>query len=311
MTPRRYPVALATAMAVVLLVSACATAPDSTVPTSPSALPSASTTSPTPTVVAPTYSAASSAPATPQANAFAPLAMIRAVNPGISLRAAPGTSAVRLGSLAEGSRSVVVDGPLQADGMSWYRLSAPGLPPASGCMTPIATEPFGCSVWLGWAATGPANDWFVADPTNCPDPSTDLRAFAMLGDFAALHCAGDEEMQIVGWLHEYPTTPEPTPCPAVGISDAPDWLWCHARFWEALYVNQDEAVFIDLFVDPDSGVVLPHDGRWVSVTGHMDDPRAADCDKSIPAGWPVSPDTAIPECRARFVVTDLADASAP
>ena len=43
---------------------------------------------------------------------------------------------------------------------------------------------------------------------------------------------------------------------------APDWLWCHDRYWESLYANPEEEIFIDLYVDPASGISLPHDGRW-------------------------------------------------
>jgi len=62
---------------------------------------------------------------------------------------------------------------------------------------------------------------------------------------------------------------------------APDWLWCHDRYWESLYANPEEEIFIDLYVDPASGTSLPHDGRWVSVTGHLDDPAATRCDASV------------------------------
>lgn len=236
--------------------------------------------------------------------------MIRALNPGISLRAEPSTSAERLGSLAEGSRSLVFDGPVEANGLSWYWLIGPGLPPASGCATPVPTEPFSCPLWLGWAATGPGDDWFTLDDTGCPD-SSDLYGVARLGDYEALHCVGGQELEFVGWLPNYSPTPESRGCVSRGLSTAPDWLWCHDRWWETLYANADEEIFIDLYVDPASGIVLPYDGRWVSITGHIDDPRAAGCMDSVPIGTPIALGYAVLECRAHFVVTSVRDAPTP
>jgi hypothetical protein len=298
-------------LGIAIVLSACGgTASSATRDASPSTASAASPALPTASASdAPSTTPRPSTPST--ADTFAPLAMIRAVNPSISLRAGPGMSAERLGSLAEGSRSLVVQGPVVADDLSWYWLFGPGLPPASGCATPVPTEPFSCPAWSGWAATGPANDWFALDPTACPDASSDLREFAMLGDYEALHCADDQELELVGWLHDYTASPQPAACPTAGVAGAPDWLWCHDRFWESLYANPDEEVFIDLYVDPASGISLPHDGRWVSVTGHLDDAAATRCSESVAIGWPIGGDAADMDCRTHLVVTSVRDLPGP
>ncbi|HEX6473897.1 MAG TPA: hypothetical protein VF114_02275, partial [Candidatus Limnocylindria bacterium] len=122
--------------------------------------------------------------------------MVRALLPGIALRIEAGLSEDRLGTLPQGSRSYVVSGPVEADGYTWIQLAGPGLPPSSGCATTPGPE-FSCPAWFGWAATGdPATGdaWFVDHPTDCPDPSLDLRAFMMLGDVEALHCYGNQQI---------------------------------------------------------------------------------------------------------------------
>lgn len=237
--------------------------------------------------------------------------MVRAVNPGIALRVDPGLDAERVGALAEGSRSLVLDGPVAADGYSWYLLSGPGLPPSSGCTTPLPTEPLSCPIWLGWAAAGPDHAWFVEDPTECPDPATEADRFALLGDFEALHCYAGEELVVTGWLQEYASTPDPAPCPT-GTQEGPaGWLWCHERWWEALYVPPDQALFIELIVDPASGITLPHDGRLVTVRGRLDHELAEQCAASVLDGGQIRPEDAVRTCRSRFVVASIEDAQAP
>ncbi len=239
--------------------------------------------------------------------------MVRALVGDISLRAAPSLDSERLGALPIGARSLVVGAPREADGYRWIQIAGPGLPPASGCAT-FPGDELTCPVWLGWAATGdPASGtkWFVDDPSGCPDPAADARAFMLLGDYEAIHCYRGLQLTFVGWLKPAPSTTEPTNCPSSDSDSAALWLTCHARRWEIAYANTIEAISIELFVDPATSIAIPRDGGWVTITGHIDDGAARRCPESVPASDTIRQARAELDCRAHFVVTGLADAAAP
>ena len=239
--------------------------------------------------------------------------MVRALVPDISLRAAPSVDSERLGSLAMGSRSLVVGAPRAADGYRWIQIAGPGLPPASGCATSPGDE-LTCPAWLGWAATGDppsGTDWFVDDPSSCPDPGADARAFMMLGDYEAIHCYRGLQLSFVGLLKPAPSTTEPTDCPPSDSGSAALWLSCHARSWETAYANTTEAVSIELFADPATSIAIPREGGWVTITGHIDDGAARQCPETVAIGDAINQAKAELDCRAHFVVTGLAEAAAP
>lgn len=232
--------------------------------------------------------------------------MVRATVPGISVRVAPGRSAEALGTLPAESRSFVVSGPVEADGYQWILLAGPGLPPGSGCATFPGPE-FSCPTWFGWAAIGEpdAGDaWFVLDPTECPEPGLDPRAFMMLGDVEALHCYGGEEIEFVGWIPGPEAIREPGTC--VGEEVYAKWLFCPGGYSMIVHANDTEVVAIELYVDPESNTDLAYPGNFPIVVGHLDDPAARDCDDAIPPGHPIVPGWAVLDCRTRFVVTTLA-----
>lgn len=231
--------------------------------------------------------------------------MVRALLSGIAVRLEAGLSSERLGSLPEGSRSFVVSGPVEADGYTWIQIAGPGLPPASGCATFPGPE-FSCPTWFGWAAVGDpetGDAWFVEDPTDCPDPTQDPRAFMMLGDVEALHCYGNREIEFSGWIASPEAITEPGEC---GANDVPAaWLSCPDGYSMRVRANDFEVVDIELFVDPDSGVELAYPGHWPIVVGHFDHPDAAECETATPAGHPIDPDGVNLFCRTRFVLTLL------
>lgn len=233
--------------------------------------------------------------------------IVKALVPGIALRSDPGLGADRFGILPEGSRSFVVNGPVEADGYQWIQLSGLGLPPASGC----ATFPgeLGCPVWFGWAATGDpqtGEPWFVDDPTDCPDPSLEPRDFMMLGDVEALHCYSGRDLEVTAWLPEAGLNVAPV-CPAEDV--AARWLYCPDGYSARVWAVEDEAVWLEVFVDPASSVEFTSTGYWAIIVGHHDDPAAEGCDAAISAGHPIYPAWAILNCRAHFVVTQLAGAA--
>lgn len=239
--------------------------------------------------------------------------MVLALVAGISLRAAPSVDSERLGSLPLGSRSLVVGAPREVDGYRWIQISGPGLPPASGCATPAGDE-LTCPAWLGWAATGdPASGtkWFVDDPSGCPDPAVDARAFLLLGDYEAIHCYRGLQLTFVGWLRPAPSTTEPTDCPTTDSDSAAVWLACHKRSWETAYADTLEEVSIELFVDPATSIAIPREGGWFTITGHIDDGAARRCPDAMAVGNASSQAQAELDCRTHFVVTGLAGAAAP
>jgi len=153
--------------------------------------------------------------------------------------------------------------------------------------------------------------WFVDDPSACPDPAADARAFMMLGDYEAIHCYRGLQLTFVGWLKPAPSTTEPSACPTTDSGSAALWLTCHARSWETAFVNTTEAVSIELFVDPATSIAIPREGGWVTITGHIDDGAARECTETVAIGDAISQAKAELDCRAHLVVTGLADGAAP
>lgn len=230
--------------------------------------------------------------------------MLKATIEGIRLREAPSVDAEVLGVLPVSSRSFVVSGPVLAGGFEWYLLSGPGLPPSSGCATFPGPE-FSCPVWFGWAATGNAetgDPWFIDDPTDCPDPATDGAAVMLLPDIEALHCYGGQQLVLTGWLPEAGLH-EPFQCPT-GVPSL-TWLYCPDAYAATIFAVDDQAVSIEVFIDPASGEEFTGVDYWPIVMGHHDDPAAQGCDDAISPGHPIYPQLAVLECRARFVADQL------
>jgi hypothetical protein len=296
--------ALAVAVVVVLLSES--RSPGTASPTaSPSEAPSQS-------AVAATASPAASASAGPIELAVG--TFVTPVVEGVTLRDAPRTSGARIGELALGSVNLVIEGPVEADGYRWHRLSASGLPPSSGCITPLPTDPLTCPIWYGWAAAGAPSDgteWFEPIEVDCPDPAEDPTAFLQLPRRVPLGCYGSSPISFTAW---YPAPPEgggqAEPC---GADPAIAWLYCVEAAGADVWTSPDEAqAFHRLHFDPASGVVLPAADQWLRVTGAFDHPDAPLCaEAEAAAGDDPDPDLAVLECRVRFVVHGVAATSGP
>ena len=122
------------------------------------------------------------------------------------------SAAPSLGTLYEGAISYVLSGPVSADGFEWYLVSSLGIPQASGCITPIHTDPYDCPAWLGWvAAQGPDGDpWLVPGTIDCPTwPSPVMAEDFVFGVpwYGYLACFGDDVRSIVGFYPEIPDVP--------------------------------------------------------------------------------------------------------
>jgi hypothetical protein len=224
--------------------------------------------------------------------------MVRALVPGIVLRAEPTIAAYQIGILPEGSRSFVVGGPWEADGYEWIALSGTCLPLTVGCST--FPSPELCPVWQGYVATGASasEPWFALDPTDCPSPESDPQAFMLLGDIEALHCFGTREIEFTAWIT---TATEPEPCP---FEPHPAlWLACAGNSPAVARARPDDGVGLELFVDPDSSIRFTRSGYWATIAGRLDHPISQQCNMAVGVNLPFFGAAAILECRAHFVVT--------
>jgi hypothetical protein len=289
----------------------------------PPVLPSASvepTDAATPSATpAGTASAEPSASAEPIASAAPQIAelqlgsFVAPVLDGVTLRESPGTGGTRVGTLAQDSLNYVVDGPVVADGYAWYALSGPGLPPSSGCITPVPTDPLECPTWFGWAAAGDPDGtaWFEPTDGDCPDPEADSARFLRMQHVLQLGCYGTSQVTFTAYF------PEVSDNAGRGGECAVDpaivWLYCTNLAYDLVEASPEEGgVEETLFVDPDSAVTLPERGQWLRITGAFDHPASALCaDASEAFGDRLGPEQAVLECRTHFVVSAAEVTSAP
>lgn len=271
-------------------------------PATPSPSPSA------PEAERPAGSPSPSAPADPPSPAIAVDTVVRTTVAGLRLREEPTTGAALLGTLSTGANSYVVDGPVEADGYSWYLLSGLGIPQYSGCSGPMATDPWECPVWFGWvAAASPDGEaWLSAHDLDCPTWPEVVDFDIILGvqRIAYLVCFGDQERSLTGF---YPLIPDDAGLggACAGVPDGLSWIACNLGYE---HVNTREA---DPFgsgfvfsVDP-GAVAMPDRGQWVRVTGRFDHPAADDCSFGEP------PIRSVLQCRAQFVVDGAQVVPAP
>lgn len=229
----------------------------------------------------------------------------------LRIREDPGLGGASLGTLAEGSIGYVLSGPISADGFEWYLIVSLGLPNASGCMTPIHTDPYDCPTWIGWAAAeGPDGDpWLVAGTIDCPTwPSP-----VMAEDFVFwvpsrgyLACFGDDVRSIVGF---YPEIPDDAGLGGACALDTGDLAWIGCKLgYEHIVLDEAAGFFgpgLVLTIDPASGVQMPTRGQWIEVTGQYDHPAAQGCT------WGDPPEASVLGCRAQFVVESVRAVDAP
>ncbi len=253
---------------------------------------------------APTASGSSSGPSPSQTSTpegeFARDTIVEAVVSDLNLRDAPGLSGGILGSLPMGAPSVVIDGPVRADGFDWYEIHALGLSMGTGCEEPYLTEPFNCPGWVGWAAAAGSDGrpWLVEDDYPCPSwPQTKLTEVFVYGvpQFAGLACYGGEERTLTGFYPEIP--PDGLGGACGEVPDEIYWLGCNLGYEQVVLGTTDgffSSAFI-LAVPP--AVTMPARGQWIEVTGSYDDPAAADCT------FGTLPEVSVFRCRTQFVVS--------
>lgn len=280
--------ALPSVLLLVTLLAACRGAADPTQSTDTS---SASAVASAPSVAA---------SPTPLAHVALDVDTIVAAGTGVQIRAEPGTAGTLLGTLPDGGLSMVVEGPVMADGLAWYRIHALGLPRDTGCTGPPETDPFNCPGWFGWAAASGSDGTaaFVEDDSSCPTWEGSVTDDLLFGHgfLAYLACFGGETRTLTGY---YPVIPDDAGLG--GVCESPDgiaWLACNPGY-EKLVPDAQQDFFspgIEMVVAP--GVEMPRRGALIDVTGHYDDPAASDC------AFGDDPDEKVLFCRAQFVVTD-------
>ena len=212
-----------------------------------------------------------------------------------------GTDSKPLAPLLEaGTRMLVVDGPVEADGYSWYEVLVE------------RTEGL-----FGWVATGKDGDaWIAPIAPDCTGSDTWPLAIA---DIDSLACFGNRPMTIearvaegLGPLSEGVDAADfacPDRVDRGGCDVTQTWL----RFPDALFAARGEQASDDAY----AWVAIPpgsppdelemHDGDTVVLSGQWDAPEARDCRVLDPQTGEdvVSRDEAITRCRVAFVVRSI------
>lgn len=236
---------------------------------------------------------------------------------GLLVRDAPGIDAARLGTLASGTIGFVAAGPTEADGFPWYAVSAMGLPPNSGCATPIETEPLDCPVWFGWVAgaSETGEPWLEVHEIECPtEPVTAEGLILARTNLERLACFGNEPLTFRAWWPEIPDDAG-LGLACVGEGQPSGWLLCQNINYTWVTINETEGfggVGAQISIDPASGLSMPERGTWVEVRVHLDDPAAQGCDEAAGSFDAESPaERYVLDCRAQLVLESVTAVDGP
>ena len=151
---------------------------------------------------------------------------------------------------------------------------------------------------------------------SCPPPAT----VTVMGGWdpgwpraALVSCLSRADVQVTGWLADgWGIGGEPSGIAPAWLgewSGLPKVLWLAPHPSDGCFAATD-CIWLFLFASKADALPLSPD-RWVTLTGHFDDPVATTCRWVGPIGDPVSPAVAVEQCRGRFVVTEIEDAPAP
>lgn len=228
--------------------------------------------------------------------------LVEATADGLPVMESAGLGATPVGVLPAAHPALVVSGPVERDGFAWYLVSGLGLPPNSGCEEPYTIAD--CPGWLGWIPIDEEIASLTPVLPACADPS-DYVEFARQPALLQLVCMGNRDLTLTAWW--------PGPSPFETCIDSPpgvDWLYCARALAGSLAPSPDEVgiTALAVAVDPASGVVLPEPGRWVTVTGHFDDPAATAC--NVVPGAPdaeLAAWTQVLQCRSTLVVGSMVE----
>jgi hypothetical protein len=228
-------------------------------------------------------------------------ALVEATLGGLPVMEAPGVTGQPVGALPAGQPAYVADGPVERDGSTWFLLSGLGLPPNTGCEVPYSIAD--CPTWIGWTpSTVDGRATLKPVGMSCPDLN-DYRDFANQPPLTQLVCAGDDRITLTAWW-----AGRPNQATCIDAPPGVDWLYCAQALsgWLAPAPDEVGSTWLTVAVDPSSGVILPAPGRWVEVSGHLDDPAAAAC--SVVPGAPDAELGAwaqVLQCRSTLVIDSI------
>ena len=226
-----------------------------------------------------------------------PGSMARVVVDSLRIRAEPSTSADEVDTLARkelvglGSSYLVGDwGPVVADGLSWYPIQALGT-----TEVPPVDEPIERTQTFGWVAAGDESSAYLElVPARCVEGDPDLDLLEDMLPWEQLACYGNRSITFEGTYGcggcggIYPGTFEP------------NWLASPLAF-DLISVDPNERIGPFSVRFAPEGPERPEPASILRVTGHFDDPAAADCVVE-PLGGPVDETVAEIYCRSHFVV---------
>lgn len=205
----------------------------------------------------------------------------------LTVRTEPRGGARQIAELPGGLQVFVVEGPVLAVGGTWYRIEYEYL---------SSEALFG---WVAYEERGGVSNLEQARQPRCSDPDR-LDATVLSGHSAAerLLCFGNRELELgpVVLVERGEGTPL-----YVG---RPRWLAERSglRLEDAAYLGADAGA-LPVQVPPG---VQPEVEQWLTVSGHFDDPRSAECVRE-----PVQSDLGVQTraeqvlwCRQQFVITD-------
>lgn len=258
---------------------------------------SATTRGPSPTPM-PTAVAISTPTASPSPQVLTRgIAVVRVKN--LNLRSAPGTAepiettapggpgsgdAIRL----EANQAVWILGSREVNGAAWYRIVSD------------------YSFLTGWVSAGPDRDWLAPfDRSSCPAAANEAvdNGFIRNKPLLALACFDGDQLAVIAYWPTPAQSGADVPCPWAGDA-ANKWLVCYE------FVNKLGDGTRSLPIYGTTGLRSFERGRWWTVLGHFDDPRARDCPESTGTGASNAEATVL-FCRTRFVVDSLGSPPVP
>jgi len=225
-----------------------------------------------------------------------PIAAVTTAGDGLRVRSRPEVSAdsKKLSPLLPaGSRMLVVNGPVSADGYDWYEVLAD-------------------NDLFGWVAAGKdGEEWIAPAPANCPD-ALDESALRTIDPIDFFVCYGDTPVRVkVGWssLEDGGDVKAAPTCPYTGdpvhCSARPNWLF------EPHDLKFDTPGAPDRVLAAAHGSVLERmravpQPSSMTLTLAMDAPQAQNCRITDDRGRDlISRDEAVTRCRLQFVVRDV------
>jgi hypothetical protein len=209
-----------------------------------------------------------------------------------------GTSIKYVPVLPAGTRMLVVDGPVFADGMEWYEVRT------DGELIDL----------YGWVSTGHEGaTWLAPRSPRCPE-TADAAAVATLNRIDFLACFGDTQVQVKARAADFwDSRVDTSDCGWVRRTGSCDvdarWLLFPSASVTIVTAKGNEHQ-IDLAMPPDLAAGLAGVPRQATLllTVSMDAPEAASCGVRDPVNGAelIPAHRAVTACRLQFVVQQIA-----